>query len=397
MVPGVRRCIRAIQLPPFDPLNSRARELRAGGHDVISLGQALPFFGPPESALAAARAAIDRPDVNIYSTDPGLPRLRAVLSERLAATAGIEASADDLIITAGANHAFTLAATTLIDPGDEVVLPAPLFTNHDMTIRALGATAIEAPVRDDVTFTVCWSDIEPQLTSRTKAVVLCTPSNPTGAVLDRAEGLRLVEELARRRIFLISDETYMPFVYEGAHWSAASAPAWRSTVVVVGTFSKSFGMMGWRVGYMLADAAICGEAVKVQDAMIICAPVISQIAAAAAVRESWDYPRAFHAGLLQRRQAMIEGLSRIPQVRWTPTPGAFFGFVRVEGCTDSSSLAAALLEDAHVVTIPGSAFGRSGEGHLRLSYGAASVDGVREATSRLARYFATKGVAPASA
>jgi aminotransferase len=392
MIPGVRRAIRAIQLPPFDPLNLRAAELRAAGHDVISLGQALPFFGPPQSALAAARAAIDRQEVNGYTTDPGLPRLRAVLAERLEASAHVEATADDLIITAGANHAFTLAATTLIDPGDEVVLPAPLFTNHDMSIRALGATVVEAPVADRETFAVRWSDIEPHLTTRTRAVVLCTPSNPTGAVLDRQDGIRIVGELARRGIFVISDETYMQFVYEGEHWSAASADGWRRNVVVIGTFSKCFGMMGWRVGFMLADAAICAEAVKVQDAMIICAPAISQVAAEAAVRESWDHPRGHHAGLLRRRQAMIEGVASIRRMHWTPTAGAFFGFVRVEGCSDSSALAASLLEETHVVTIPGSAFGRSGEGYLRLSYGAASVEAVREATSRLARYFAATAV-----
>ena len=397
MVPGVRACIREIDLPPFDPLNIRAAELRAAGHHVISLGQALPFFGPPAAALAAARAALDGPDVNIYSTDPGLPRLRALLSARLATTAGIESTADDLMITAGANHAFMLAATTLVDPGDEVVLPAPLFTNHDMAVRALGATVVEAPVSDRVTFAVRWSDVEPHLTPRTKAVVLCTPSNPTGAVLEPREGVRIVEELARRNIFVISDETYMQFVFEGAHWSAASVPGWRRNVVVVGTFSKCFGMMGWRVGFMLADAAVCAEAVKVQDAMIICAPVISQIAAEAAVRESWDHPQSFREGLLERRQAMIDGLARIPQLRWTPTGGAFFGFVRVDGCDDSAALAASLLEQVHVVTIPGSAFGRSGEGHLRLSYGAASVEGVRDATARLARYFAPAQVAQASA
>lgn len=397
MVPGVRASIRQMELPPFDPLNIRAAELRAAGHDVISLGQALPFFGPPPSALDAARAALERSEVNIYSTDPGRPRLRKLLAERLRATTGTDATAADLIITAGANHAFTLAVTTIVDPGDEVVLPAPLFTNHEMVIRAAGAVPVEAPVADRDAFAIRWTDIEPHLTPRTKAVVICTPSNPTGAVLERAEGERIVEELASRQLFLISDETYMPFVYEGAFWSAASAAAWRRTVVVVGTFSKCFGMMGWRVGYMLADADICGEAVKVQDAMIICAPVISQMAAEAAVRESWDYPRTFHGELLERRQALIDGLARIPQVAWRPPRGAFFGFVRVEGCTDSAALAASLLEEAHVVTIPGSAFGRSGEGCLRLSYGAASVEGIRAATARLARYFAAAGAAPAGA
>ena len=387
MRPGVRARIQDIELPPFDPLNLRAAELRAAGRHVISLGQALPFFGPPPSALDAARAALDGREVHIYSTDPGLPGLRTVLATRLAESAAIEATADDLIITAGGNHAFTLAAATLIDAGDDVLLPAPLFTNHDMAIRTCGANAIEVPIGDRDTFSVRWADIEPHLTPATKAVILCTPSNPTGAVLDPEQGRLIVSELARRDIFVISDETYMQFVYGRSHWSAASVPGWRRNVVVVGTFSKCFGMMGWRVGYMLADRAICTEAIKVQDAMIICAPVISQLAAQAAVRDSWDHPVSFHPALLQRRQAMIDGVAQIARLRWTPTHGAFFGFVRVDGCEDSSALAASLLEEAHVVTIPGSAFGRSGEGHLRLSYGSATVDAVGEATARIKKYF----------
>jgi aminotransferase len=146
-------------------------------------------------------------------------------------------------------------------------------------------------------------------------------------------------------------------------------------------------MMGWRVGFMVADRCVCAEAVKVQDAMIICAPVISQIAAEGAVRESWTYPSTFHEELMARRQALIDGIGAIPRLHWTPTAAAFFGLVRVEGCTGSAALAEALLEHAHVVSIPGSAFGRSGEGHLRLSYGRATVDALREATHRIGRYF----------
>ena len=383
--------ISGIELPPFDPLNLRAAELRAAGHPVISLGQALPFFRPPAAALAAARAAVDCPDVHLYSTDPGRPSLRAVLAQRLGAVTGNLVHADDLIITAGANHAFTLAAITVVSAGDQVLLPAPFFTNHEMAIRALGAEAVEVPVADRDRFAVCWADIEPHLTRRTRAVVLCNPSNPTGAPLDPREGVRIVDELGRRGIFVLSDETYLHFVYDAAHWSAASVPGWRSHVVVVGTFSKSFGMMGWRVGFMLADAEICAEAVKVQDAMLICAPVISQMAAEAAVREAWEYPRSFHGDLLRRREALIDGLRTVPALEWTPAGGAFFGFVRVRGCGDSVTLARTLLERVHVVTIPGAAFGRSGEGHLRLSYGSASVDDIREATNRLRGYFERDG------
>lgn len=380
--------IRAIEVPPFDPLHQRAAELRSQGHHVISLGQALPFFAPPASAVAAARAALDAPEVNIYSTDPGRRSLRTVLASRLGETLGATLTADDFVITAGGNQAFTLALTTLIDPGDEVVLLSPYFTNHHMAVTARGAVPVEAPVADRVTFGARWSDIEPRLSSRTKAVVLCNPSNPTGGVVDGLEGARIARELQQRGILLICDEAYMQFVYEGAHWSAASTPGWRDHVVLIGTFSKAFGMMGWRLGYMLADAAVCAQAVKIQDAMIICAPVISQFAVERAVCDDWSYPLQFHDDFRARRRTVLEGLAGIPRLSWTPTPGGLFAFACVDGCDDSHALAVDLLERAHVVSMPGAAFGSGCEGYLRLSYGFASSDDLTEAMRRLGRYFA---------
>jgi aminotransferase len=382
-----------MHLPPFDPLNARAAELRAEGKDVISLGQALPFFPPPAAALRAAQAALENPVVHLYATDPGLPGLRSALAARLAAETGQHVGGDDILISAGANHAFALALTTLVTPGEEVVLPAPYFTNHHMTIVALGAEPVEAPLADRVTFEVRWEDLAPCITSKTRAVVLCNPSNPTGAPVSATEGRQIVRELASRRIAVISDETYMSVVLDGAHWSAASEPSWRDHVVVVGSFSKAFGMMGWRVGYVLADAAICREIVKVQDAMMICAPVISQMAVEAAVRESWDYPRAFHDDLRRRRQILTDALANVPGITWTPSRGALFALARIDGCDDSDALARALLEDAHVVTIPGSAFGPSAEGHLRLSFGRAGEAQLVEAVGRLGDHLSRQGTA----
>ena len=368
-------------------MNRRAAALRAQGHRVISLGQAVPFFPPPSSALTAAQQALSTPDINRYATDPGLPSLRAALAARLSAEIRATIHGEDLVITAGANHAFTLIATTLIDPGDEVILPAPYFTNHQMAVAAGGGVPIEAPVDDRRTFAVRWPDIAPHLTTRTKAVVLCNPSNPTGAPVDATDGARIVRELAARNVVVISDETYMQLVFDGAHWSAASVEDWRRNVVVVGPFSKSFGMRGWRVGFVLADAPVCAEAVKVQDAMIICAPVISQVAAEAAVRDSWDYPLSFHDEMRQRRRILETGVNAIPRLHWTPTRGGLFAFTRVDGCDDSTRLANQLLEEAHVVTIPGAVFGASGEGYLRISYGFATQDDLQEAVRRLHTFF----------
>jgi aminotransferase len=377
-----------IELPPFDPLNLRAAELRAQGHEVISLGQALPYFPPPPSAVRAAQDALTSPQVHAYSTDPGRPSLRRALADRLREEINADCGPEHLVITAGANHAFATVIATLVDPGDEVVLPGPYFTNHYMQVQAAGAIAIEAPLVDQQTYDVTWDDVARAMTPRTRAVVLCNPSNPTGATITRANGERILRELAARGIWVISDETYMQFVYDAAHWSAASLSDWRRNVVVIGTFSKSFAMMGWRVGFILADRDVCEQATKIQDAMIICAPTISQLAVEAAVNEDWDYARGFHAEFKRRRQRVAERLTDMRTLHWAPAGGGFFAFARVDGCADSTALATRLLEVAHVVTIPGASFGRSGEGCLRLSYGSVSDGHLEQALERLATYFA---------
>jgi len=390
-MPKVPARAASLILPPFDVLNQKAAALTAAGHDVISLGQAVPGFGPPQSAIDEARRALDDPRTHRYSADAGIVTLREALCEKLAAHRRIDAGPDEVIVTAGGNQAFVLAAMTLIEPGDEVVLTSPYFVNHEMAIRAVGGVPVEAPLNEADGFSPRWESIEPRITGRTRAVVLCSPSNPTGAIATRQELMRIVGELSSRRIVLFSDETYCHFFDEAGRPSdppsAAAVAGWRDTVVVVGTFSKSFGMTGWRVGYVLADAGVCGHALKIQDAMIICAPVVSQMAVEAALRDDWNYAHRFHDQLMERRAALREGIARSRALHWTPTAGGFFAFVRVSGCRDSMALASDILDRAHVVTIPGAAFGQAGEGFLRLSYGAATVDELQEACDRLNRYF----------
>ncbi len=380
---------RALVIPPFDVLNQQAAALRQAGHHVLSLGQAVPGFPPPKAAVDAARRALEDPDVHRYSADAGLPSLREGLCDRLREHLHVDASPDDVIVTAGGNQAFMLAVLTLLDPGDHVVLAAPYFVNHEMAIRAAGAVPIEAPVSEQSGFRASWDDLERHLTPKTRALVLCTPSNPTGAVIQRDELDRIVFEAASRGIRVISDETYMHFVFDGEHASAASSRAWTDNVIVVGTFSKSFAMTGWRVGYLLADSRVCEQAIKIQDAMIICAPVISQRAVDAAIREDWNYAIRFHDELRTRREVLRAGIASIPGLHWEPTGGGFFAFVRFRHHLGSHQLAAAILEAIHVVTIPGNAFGESGEGFLRLSYGAVGVNELKEACERLRGFFAS--------
>ncbi len=372
----------------FDALNTRAAVLIRQGNPVINLGQALPHFGPPESAIQAARDGLVHRDVHVYSADAGRVSLREALCTRLLESHAIDATPDEVIITAGGNQAFALAAMTLLDPGDEVLLPAPYFVNHEMMLRGVGAVPKPVPLSERDRFAVRWSKLAPQVTPRTRAVVLCNPSNPTGAIVRERDQCEIVCELVARGIVAIVDETYMHFVYEQQrHASAAAVPNWRDAVVLVNTFSKSFGMTGWRIGYMIAPRDVCTEAIKIQDAMVICAPTIAQVAVEAAIRHDWTYPLSFGDELAARRSILIQELSNIPHLHWTPTDGAFFAFVRVDGCTDSDRLADELLEQVHLVTIPGRTFGAAGEGYLRISYGAVNARDLREGMSRLRQFF----------
>ena len=387
-MPAVSARTRSLVFPPFDILNQKAAALRQAGHRVISLGQAVPGFPPPPAALEAAHRALADPNVHRYSADAGILSLREAFCDRLREHLHVDATPDDVIVTAGGNQAFMLAALTVLDPGDEVILAAPYFVNHEMAIRAAGAVPIEAPVAEGSGFRAEWSAIEPHVTPRTRAIVLCTPSNPTGAVIARDQLEHIVRELSARGITLICDETYMHFVFDGAHSSAGSIDGWRENVIIVGTFSKSFAMTGWRVGFLIADREVCAEAIKIQDAMIICAPVISQKAVEAAIRDDWNYITRFHDELRHRRSAFKTALGRIPALHWEPTGGGFFAFVRTPE-HESEQLAATILNRAHVVTIPGSSFGHSGEGYLRLSYGAVSTPELVEGCDRLRQFFAS--------
>jgi aspartate/methionine/tyrosine aminotransferase len=378
---------RSLVFPPFDILNQKAAALRQAGHRVISLGQAVPGFPPPPAALDAAHRALADPSIHRYSADAGLLSLREALCDRLREHLQVAAMPDEVIVTAGGNQAFMLAALAVLDPGDEVILAAPYFVNHEMAMRTAGAVPIEAPVREDSGFRTQWSDIEPHLTSRTRAVVLCTPSNPTGAVIPRDQLERIARELSDRGITLICDETYMHFVFDGVHSSAGSIAGWQENVIIVGTFSKSFAMTGWRVGFLIANRQVCAEAIKIQDAMIICAPVISQKAVEAAIRDDWNYITRFHDELRHRRSALKNALGRIPALHWEPTGGGFFAFVRIPDVYESNAAASAILDRSSVVTIPGSSFGGCGDRFLRLSYGAVSIEELVEGCARLGEFF----------
>jgi aspartate/methionine/tyrosine aminotransferase len=384
--------VHAIELPQFDRLNDVAAGWHARGADVISLGQALPGFAPPAVAVEALRAALDDPSSHIYSSDAGTPELRAALARWLEPLGARVDPEREVIITAGANQAFQLALTTLASPGDEVILAGPYFLNHEMAVRSIGALPIEAPAPASRRFAPTWDDILPCLTLRTRAVVLVSPSNPTGAVIARDELQRIVAACAARDVLVIVDETYAQFVYDAEPSTATSLPQWTDNVVVVGSFSKAFAVTGWRCGYLLAAADAIAEAMKIQDCMIICAPVPVQRAITTVLEHEPNYPRRWLAELKERRDFLISTFTNTPGLDPVTPAGGFFVMVRVLGCTDSRATAMALIDREQVVTIPGRFFGESGEGYLRISYGAATIERLRDASARIGHFVKQQAV-----
>jgi aspartate aminotransferase len=381
--------VEAIIDSPFDRLYPRAAALRAQGHEVVNLSQGFPPFGPSALALDAVGRALARPESHRYGPNAGLQELRDALATALRGE-GMDVESEEIVITAGGNQAFQLALMTTVDPGARVVLPSPYFPNHEMVVRAHGCVPVEAPIADREGFQPTWDDLAPYVDGAA-AVVLCTPANPTGARVSRDEMERIVGELAARRVRLIADETYLHFLFgerDGeaptAHVSAASVKGWRETVVLTGSFSKSFGVMGWRVGFLGARRDVLRHAIKIQDATVICAPVPFQAALAEVVRAEWDYTRRALPGLEANRRAVSRALAGSRSTRWTPTTGGIFAFLRIATQRPSAEISRELLERAGLITIPGTAFGTAGEGHLRISYSQGTPESLESAVRKLA-------------
>jgi aminotransferase len=257
-------------------------------------------------------------------------------------------------------------------------------------VRIAGGIPIEVPLDPATGFQLHLEDLRPHLPGA-RALLVCSPNNPTGAVYEPGEMARIAQHLAAQGIPLITDETYRHFVYGRAqHLSPATLPKTCEQVISVGSLSKSYSMTGWRVGYLVAPAPFVEQAIKVQDTMVICAAVVAQKAALGALGEEPAFLAERRAVLDRRRKLLARRLAEIPGLHWKATEGAFFAFVRVAGCSDSLQLATRILEEAQVVTVPGSLFGQSGEGYLRLAYGAVEEAEIEAGCGRLQRFFSAR-------
>ena len=359
---------------------------------AASLTWGLPSFRTPGYIREGVKQRLDEDeDAGKYTLPDGLPELRRLAAEKFLADTGVEVSVDDhVMISAGNMQALNTVFHTMLDPGDEIILTDPCFASHIQQIILFNGKPVYWPL-DEANG---WSlDIErlPQLiTEKTQAIVLVSPSNPTGKIFTEQE-LRQVGEIALQHdILVIIDDPYSDFTYENEdkYFNLASVAQLREHIVYMFTFSKAYAMSGWRLAYMILPQELKQEAMKVHDATMICTPRISQLAGISALSGASGHKQRFQAILKQRRDLIIERLTRVPQVfSWQQPEGAYYMFPRIEAeHRDARSFAIDLLNNARVTVTPGSAFGPSGEHHVRLAY-CVDEDTINLAFDRIEDYF----------
>ena len=353
--------------------------------DAISLGVGEPDFVTPWHISEAGISGIEK-GYTMYTSNWGMPELRQELARNLNARCGVEYDPDsELLITVGVSEGLDLAMRAVLNPKDEVISPEPTYVSYESCTVLAEGVFVPVPTTVENQFGVKAADIEERVTSRTKAILLGYPNNPTGAVMERAD-LEEIADVARRHdLLVISDEIYDRLVYGIKHTCFASLPGMKERTIFLGGFSKAYAMTGWRIGYVAAPAEIIEAMTKIHQYTIMCVPIMAQMAAIEALKSGEAAVREMVADYDRRRRVMVKGLNAIGLSCFEPK-GAFYAFpsVKVTGLS-SQDFAERLLLEERVAVIPGSAFGDSGEGYVRCCY-ATALDDIREALRRMRRF-----------
>ena len=322
-----------------------------------------------------------------YTPNAGMTVLRQAVAEKYQKTYWDGYTADHVMVTVGAMEGLMLTMMLLLDPGDEILVPDPCFPNYYGQASLTGAQAKPVPTYEENDYRMMAADIEKCITPHTKALLLNSPCNPTGAVLTKEDILAIAEVVKKHDLWVLSDEPYDSIVYGGVEpFSMAQVPEVRDRVFVLNSFSKSYAMTGWRVGYVVAPSAACVKKMaQMNEAIASCVSSFSQVAAAEALK-STECVEQMVADYTRRRDILIDGINAIPGFSCRKSAGSFYAFANIKAFGKSSQeFAEELLTDAGVVTVPGSAFGACGEGYLRLVF-ANSDENLKEAVRRIDTY-----------
>lgn len=364
-------------------------EIASTMEDVISLGIGEPDFVSPQPIVEAVIESL-REGKTGYTANAGLPELRALIARDYEERYNVTYDpSNEIIITVGVSEAMLLAMLATLDPGDEILIPEPCFVSYGPTARMAGAEVVYVPTYAENNFVVTASDIEARITPRSKVLFIGYPSNPTGAVLHRDRLNEIARVVVEHDLIVISDEIYDRLIYdtalEGGHTCVPAHEALRERTILIGGFSKTFAMTGWRIGYACAPAELAQAMYRAHQYIVMSAPTMAQIGAATAIREAQDDVERMRRSYDERRRLLVDGL-RAAGLETVEPEGAFYCFpdVRSTGLT-SEGFAERLLREEHVACVPGNAFGPSGEGYVRCSYTAGKEDLLR-AIERIIRF-----------
>lgn len=367
-------------------VDMKAKAMKAQGIDIIGFGVGEPNFATPEAIVEAAAAAVVNPANYKYSPTPGLPELRQAIASKTLRDSGYEVEPEQVVVTNGGKQAVYESFQILLNDGDEVIIPAPYWTSYPEAVKLAGGVPVEVFAGADMNFEPSLEALEAARTEHTKAIIVNSPNNPTGAVW-KPETVEAIGRWAvEHHIWVISDEIYEHLNYDDAHttYIGAAVPECRGQLLVLNGVAKTYAMPGWRVGWMVAPLEVAKAAAKLQGHMTSNVANISQRAALAAVAGPLDEVHEMRKAFDARRRAIVTALNDIEGVN-CPTPtGAFYAFADITALLGkplgpkgtvsdtSADFAAALLDEAHVAAVPGEAFGAPG--YLRFSYALADED-----------------------
>lgn len=363
---------------------------------VISLSIGEPDFVTPWRIREAAIYSLER-GITSYTPNAGLRDLREAICAHLFGRYGVRYDpGSEVVVTVGVSEALDLALRAVLNPGDEVLFAEPCYVSYLPGIQFAGGVAIPVVSRGEDSFRLRAEDVEAAITPRTKAMLLCYPSNPTGAVQTREDMQRIVDIAVKHDLYIISDEIYDRLTYVGEHVCIASLDgAWERTITLNG-FSKAYAMTGWRIGYACAPKPILESILKIHQYTMLCASVTAQVAALEALRFAEQDVREMVADYDQRRRLLVKGLNAIGLDCPEPA-GAFYAFPSIKRSgLSSQEFAEALLFEERVAVVPGDAFGKSGEGYVRCCYATATTL-LEESLTRMGRFMEKRGVAAAVA
>jgi len=372
--------VKKISYPKIREIFDRASKFE----NVISLGIGEPDFDTDPTIINRAFELVKEKKSTHYTPVPGYKELREAIATKCKEENKLEINYEEVIVTHGAQYALTLAMLTLLDPKDEILIPDPYYPSYPSQVFLTGATSVFVPTFEKDGFKIKGKNLEKKITKKTKLLILNTPNNPTGAVLGK-EDLEEVSKVAiKNDLIVISDEAYETMVYDGKkHFCIASLPGMKERTITINSFSKRYAMTGWRIGYAVATKEIITNMMKISGYNLSCPCSVSQQAAIVALNSPLSIVERMNLEYEKRRNFIIAELNKIKGISCIKPEGTFYVFANIKGTGKSSEqIYGELLTKGRVVVIPGSAFGKQGEGYIRIAY-TLTVDRLREAVKRI--------------